>query len=121
KVGTALIACNVVLGDDSAAPVHKDPAPDTQCLNLVLEDPWVNEDPASDTEFGFFINKTGRHHPDAVFMVPDLHRVPGIGADTATGDDYWFIRKCDMGNNLALPLIPKKATYDNCTAHWNIM
>jgi len=54
-------------------------------------------------------------------MVADLHRVPGIGADTATGDDYWFIRKSDMGNNLALPLIPKKATYDNCTAHWNIM
>ena len=54
-------------------------------------------------------------------MVAYLNRVPGIGADTTAGDDDRFIRMCDVGNNLALPLIPKKSTYDNCTAHWSIM
>jgi hypothetical protein len=46
-------------------------------------------------------------------MIPDLYRVSGIRADAAAGDDNRFIRMSDVGYNLALPFIPKKATYDN--------
>ena len=50
-------------------------------------------------------------------LVSDLDSVSGIRTHTAAGDDYGFILKSDMGNNLALPLIPKKSTNDDCTAH----
>ncbi len=111
----------MVLGDNTTTLVDKDPAFDTQCLDLVLEDSGIDQYPAADTEFCFFIDKTGRHHPDTIFMVADLNRVPGIRAYTTAGDDDRFIRMRDVGNDLALPLISKKSTYDNSTAHWSIM
>jgi hypothetical protein len=54
-------------------------------------------------------------------MIPDLNRMAGVGAYTAAGDDDGFIRMRDMGNDLALSLIPKKSTYDNCTAHFKFI
>ncbi len=106
----------MILGDNTAALIDKDPALDSQCLDLVLEDTRVDKNPAADTEFRFFIDKTGRHHPDTVFMVADLNRVPGVRTDTTAGDDNRFIRMSDVGNNLALPLISKKSTYDNSSS-----
>ena len=107
----------MILGDNTTALIDKDPALDPQSLDLMLEDSWIDKHPAADTEFCFFIDKTRRHHADTIFMVADLNRVPGIGAYTTAGDDDRFISICDVGNNLTLPLIPKKPTYDNCTAH----
>ncbi len=111
----------MIFGDDTAASVYKDPSSHTQCFNLMLEDSGIDKYPATNTKFGFFIDKPGGHHPYTIFMVPHLHGVPGIRADTAAGDDDRFICISDVGNDLALPLIPKKATYDNCATHWNIM
>jgi len=107
----------MILGDDTAALVHKDPAPDTELLDLFFKDFRVDEHAAPDTEFCLRIHKTGGNHPDTVFLVPDLDRVAGIGTDTTAGDDNGFICMSDVGNNLALPFIPEKSAYDNSTTH----
>ena len=111
----------MILGDNTTALVDKDPAFDSQRLDLVLENSRIDENTAADAEFGLFIDKTGWDHADTIFMVANLNRVPGVRAYTTTGDDDRFIRMCDVGNNLALSLISKKSTYDNSTAHWSIM
>jgi hypothetical protein len=43
--------------------------------------------------------------------------VSGVRTYTAAGDDCGFVLIGDMGNNFALPLIPKKSTNDDYTAH----
>src|SRR5208283_1897878 len=111
-MGASFVPGDMVLSDDTTALIYKDTTFNTQRFNLVLEDSWINQDPASDTEFSFFIDETRRYHPYTIFMISDLHRVSSIRADTAAGDDNRFIRMSDVGYNLALPLIPKKATYD---------
>ena len=107
----------MIFGDNSAALVNKDPAFDTKRINFMFQDTGIDKDPAADTEFRILIHKTGRNHADTIFLVSDLNSVSGIRTYTAAGDDYGFILKGDMGNNLALAFIPKKSTNDDRTAH----
>ena len=107
----------MLFSDYPAAPVNENPAFDTQRLDLIFQDTGIDEDTAANAEFGVLIHKTGRHHADTIFLSPDLNSVTGIRTHTAAGDDYGFVFKSDMGNNLALSLIPKKSTNDDCTAH----
>jgi hypothetical protein len=103
----------MVLGDNAAPLVNKDPPPDIEALYLLFEDSGVNENPAPDTEFRVFVHKTGRDHPDPVFLLADFHGVAGIRTDTATGNDDGFILEGNVGNDLSLSLITKKTTNDN--------
>ncbi|MCK7508013.1 MAG: hypothetical protein MZV70_30800 [Desulfobacterales bacterium] len=83
----------------------------------MFQDPGIDEHTAPNTEFRLLIDKTGRNHADTIFMVSDLNSVSGIRTYTAAGDDYGFVLIGNMGNNLALALIPKKSTNDDCAAH----
>ena len=107
-----MIFCN-----NTTTFVNKNAAFYTQLINFVFQDPGVNKNPTADTEFCIFIHKTRGDHTDTIFLITDLNSVSGIRTYTTAGDDYRFILKSDMGNNLALPFIPKKSTNDNCTAH----
>ena len=107
----------MILGDDPAALVDKNPASDTQHLDFLLQDSGIDEDAAADTEFCILIDKTRRNHADTIFLGSNLDSVSGIRTYTAAGDDYGFILIGNMGNNLALPFIPKKSTNDDCAAH----
>ncbi len=111
----------MILGDDTAALVDEDPPLDTERLDLVFEDTRIDQDPASDTEFGILVDKTGRDHTDTIFLVPDLNSVTGIRANTAAGDDYGLVLVGNVGNNLALSLIPKKSTNDDSTDSLSFM
>jgi hypothetical protein len=107
----------MIFGDNPAPPVDEDPAFDTQRIDFVFQDTGIYEDTAPDTEFRVLIDKTGRNHADTIFAISDLDSVSGIRTHTAAGDDRGFVFKGNMGNNLALPLIPKKSTNDDCTTH----
>ena len=107
----------MIFGDDPTALVNKYPAFDTQHFDFMFQDAGIDKHAAADTEFRVLIHKTGRDHADTIFAVSDLNSVSGIRTHTAAGDDYGFILKSDMGNNLTLSLIPKKSTNDDCAAH----
>jgi hypothetical protein len=107
----------MILGNDTATLVDKNPALCTKHLDFLLEDTGINEHATADAEFSFLVYETGRDHANAIFVVTDLDSVSGIRTHTAAGDDYGFILIGNMGNNFALTLIPKKSTNDDCTAH----
>ena len=111
----------MIFSDDPTAPVNKDPAFDTQCIDFVFQNAWIDKDATPDTKFCVLINKTGRYHTDTVFFGTDLDSVSGIRTHTAAGDDYGFVLKSDMGNNLTLPLIPKKSTNDDLYSSLSFM
>jgi hypothetical protein len=117
----SFIPGDMIFCNNPAALVHKDPAFDTQRVNFEFQDPGINEYAASNTEFRILIDKTGRNHSDAIFTVSDLDSVSCIRTHTAAGDDCGFILEGNVGNDLALALIPKKSTNDDSAAHISFM
>jgi hypothetical protein len=107
----------MIFSDNPTTPVNENPAFDTQRLDFMFQDTGIDKNTTADAEFRVLIDKTGRYHADTIFLGPDLDSVSGIRTHTAAGDDYGFVLKSNMGNNLALPLIPKKSTNDDCTTH----
>lgn len=110
----------MLLLDNTAPLIDKDPAPDAEQVDLLQEDPGIDEHTASYHEIRFRIDKTRGNHPDTILFISDTDGMPGIRADTAPGDDGWSILVSDVRHDLSFPLVTKESADDNSTGHYSI-
>ena len=121
EIDIRLVELDVFGFNDRTALVDENTALYADRLDLLFQHVRVDQDPRTDKEACIREDKPGGKHPDAVFLLFDLNGVARVRSDTAAGYYCRFIFMGNMGDDLALSLIPKKSTDYDSAAHSSIM
>jgi hypothetical protein len=107
----------MVFLNDGTTIIDKYPVRDIEEVYLLQKNSRVNENPGPNAEASSGIYKPGRDHTHTIFLISHLDSMPRVGTDPAAGDHGRLIVKCNVSNNLSLPLVTEKSADDYGTAH----
>lgn len=113
---------DVLLLDDTAPPIDKDPVPDADQVDFPQKDTRIDEHAAPDHEARFRVDEPRGNHPNSVLLLSDADGVPCVRADPPAppGDDGWSVLVSDVGYDLSFSLVTKEPADDNSTTHCSI-